>query len=356
MTRYKELLKLCQKLIVKSVGKGIDRVGKHYCGPAWPYIKKVFTPVVDKLKQEYPDLFDNPQEAEKAAGALVTDTELQQLIAVGFENLTEGHNEILAALTRQDELINDISITMDEGFKISGDKQDEILQYLVTSFRAMQSRFDALESSRASAQVAPDKYANITVPEIISRSNRLQSDAMRWLVAGDNKTAEERLGEARELLTVGLNSEPGNNNLLVAFGFVEKTQAQMARIQGDYDGYVEYFIQAAQYFGKALANDPEDVGALNGMVNVYISNKDYDSAIRLGKFATISAPNYGAAFWDLAIAYEKKLKAYGQDRDLIQNLIRVYDKLLVLIPNDPYTFSAKDLIHVQNRIVELRKS
>jgi tetratricopeptide (TPR) repeat protein len=355
MTRYKELLKLCQKLIIKSAGKGIDHVGNHFCGPAWPYIKKVFTPVLDKLREEYPDLFDDPKEAEKAADALLTNTELQQLIADGFDNLDQGQDEIRAILAQQNEVINDISIAVDQGFKRSGENQDEILQYLVASFKAMHSRFDALESSRPSAPVTSDKYANLPSNEIYSRIHRLQSDAMKWLVAGDNKAAEERLSKAREMLTAGLAAEPENNNLLVAFGFIEKTQAQVAQATGDLDGYVEYFGEAARYFGKALANDPTDAGALNGMGNVYISNKDYDTAIKLGRFAILGAPNYGAAYWDLAIAYEKKLKASGRDPELILQLIQVYDKLLVLMPNEPATFSAKDLIHVQNRLAELRK-
>jgi tetratricopeptide (TPR) repeat protein len=178
---------------------------------------------------------------------------------------------------------------------------------------------------------------------------------MKWLVAGDTQAVSERLTEAREMLTVGLSSEPENNKLLVAFGFIEKTQAQVARAQGDTDGYVERFGEAARYFGKALANDPTDVGALNGMVNVYISNKDYDSAIKLGRFATFGAPDYGAAFWDLAIAYEKKLMALGEDRELIEQLIQVYDRLLTLMPQEPGTFSAKDLVHVQERLAVLRK-
>lgn len=354
MLESKELIKICQKVLINATKKGIEVAGTQICGIAWPSVKKIFSPIVDKLKQKYPDLFEDPEEAKKAAEELSMNKELHKLLFVGFNNLEKGQNEILAALVRNDDNISDVRIIVNESFSQAGENHDELIKILVTKFQAMDSKLDRIHESIGSDRVKSESYSKLSITEIYTKSYSLQSDAMKWISAGKPKMASERLDEAREMLKVSLIKNPNNNLLLVAFGFIEKTQAQVAQLQGDYDKYVESFGEAAKYFGKAIGNDPTDVGALNGMVNIFIFNKDYDSAIKFGKLTTYSAPDYGAAFWDLAIAYEKKLKEADLDQDLIEQLIQVYHRLIKIMPNEPDTFTAKDMVHVQKRIAELK--
>jgi tetratricopeptide (TPR) repeat protein len=130
----------------------------------------------------------------------------------------------------------------------------------------------------------------------------------------------------------------------------------VAQLQGDHENYIVSLEKAAKCFATVLKSDPTNVGALNGMANVYVFHRDYDRAIELGTLATKSAPEYGAAFWDLAIALEGKIKDVGPQKPLVNHLKAVYRQLELLMPQQPAAFTASDLAYVRKRLRNLQST
>lgn len=342
------LLALAKKVIRKAGEIGLEEAGHYLCGPAWPYVKKVLSPVIEELEKKFPKLLLVPEEASKAAEALSKDVALQDMLQSGFAELESGQEEILAALARQNETLIGIGEAINSGFLEADEKLDD-------AFKAICSELRALKFKIADFHVAPkDEVAlELSIDEINKQATSLQWDAVKWVVAGDAKTASERLSEARVKLEAGLKRAAGHAGLLVCFGFVQKTQAQVSQLQGNHQEYVNSLAEAAKYFAEVLRNDPTNLGALNGMANIYSFDKDYDRAIQLGTLAVHSNPNYGAAAWDLAIALENKMKVIGKTPKLVEQLKSVYCHLQALMPQQPQAFTASELAYVQKRLVAL---
>jgi len=141
--------------------------------------------------------------------------------------------------------------------------------------------------------------------------------------------------------------------LLALMGYAEKNQVQISLIQGDQDTAVSALAEASKYFAQALKCNPSNVGALNGMANVYLFARDYDRSIKLGELIIQIKPDYAEAAWDLAIGMEHRLKEVGHQAALIEKLISVYQKLEVLMPK--HGFPASNLVYVQNRLAKLQQ-
>lgn len=348
------LLALAKKIIRKAGEIGLEEAGNRICGPtAWTYVKKIISPIVTELEKRYPKLLFVPEEANKAAETLLKDSDLQNMLQSSFEKLESGQDVILAALSRQNETLVQIGEVINIGFRKAGEKHDAAYDMISRDLRALKLEIAGLRD-------IPRKYipsvSDISISEIYSRANSLQWDAIKWVVARDLKTAAQRLEEARAILKNGIQREPNNTNLFVVFGYVEKTQAQIAQLNGDHEMYVSCLAEAAKYFGEVLTHDPMNVGALNGMANIYISSQDYDRAIQLGTLALHSSPRYGAAAWDLAIALEKKIDEVGPKSELIDKLKKVYRQLQELMPQQPQAFTASQLAHVQKRLKILEQT
>ncbi|UCG58531.1 MAG: hypothetical protein JSU70_03280 [Phycisphaerales bacterium] len=345
------LVELAKKVIRRAGKIGLDEAGARVCGPtAWSYMKKILSPVVGELEKKFPKLLLVPEEADKGADALSKDAALQDMLNNGFAELTSGQEEILAALARQNETLTEIGDAVNSGFLEAGEKLDAVLDAIQHGFAALKFETAGLHPA-VEAKVAP----GLSLAEICDQATAFQYDAMKWVVAGNAKTASQRLAEARALLEAGLKDAPGHADLLVSFGYVEKTQAQVAQLQRNHEEYVNSLAEAAKYFVEALKSDPKNVGALNGMANIYIFDRDYDRAIQLGTLAVHSRPDYGAAAWDLAIALESKMKITGDTAELVEQLKSVYHHLQALMPKQPAAFTASELAHVQERLAVLDK-
>ncbi len=345
------LVELAKKVIREAGKIGLEEAGSRICGPtAWRYVKRILAPVVAELEKRFPRLLLVPEEADRGAEALSADTALQAILDGGFAGLERGQDEILAALAQQDEALTKIGDAINSGFARTDERLGSALDGVRDELAAL--KLEIVGRRGASArEVVPE----LSIEEISDQAAKLQSDAMRWVVAGDAATALQRLEEARAKLETGLQQDPDHVDLLVCLGFVQKTQAQVAQLQGDYQAYVQHLADAAKCFAQGFAGDSMNVGALNGIANIYIFDKDYDRAIQIGTRLVRWRPDYGAAAWDLAIALEGKKQTTGQTPELLRQLRSVYHHLKELMPTQPQAFTASDLAHVQSRLTALDK-
>jgi tetratricopeptide (TPR) repeat protein len=352
-----DLVSLAKKVIRGAVGIGLDEAGTRICGPTvWKYAKAMLSPVVGELQRRFPKLLLVPEEAEKASEALSTDKVLQDMLNDGFTGLESGQEEILALLAKQNNTLQAIGNSIDDGFRKAGKQVDAAFNNIATRLEKLELTLEVLSAPREKGRELPQVAAGFTLRQIYDQAFAYQADAMRWVVAGEASPASQRLAEGRSLVEPALIHYPKDAQLLVPLGYIEKTQAQVAQLQGDHENYIVSLEKAAKCFATVLKSDPTNVGALNGMANVYVFHRDYDRAIELGTLATKSAPEYGAAFWDLAIALEGKIKDVGPQKPLVNHLKAVYRQLELLMPQQPAAFTASDLAYVRKRLRNLQST
>ena len=359
----KKLTSLAGDVFKQSVGVSIDIAGNTVCGPvAWPYVKRILSPVLDELKKKYPDyfpsdggdeLFSSAEQAEKIADALSNNIKLQKMLNDGFENLKSGQDEIINVLIKQGEVLEDINLTVDH-IKDTSSNSLKIIEE--------QSR----EIKEIKAILKPKIQKELSVPEIIDEVKNLHYDAERWKSNSITNTAQRRLNEARGLIADGFKQEPTNADLIALGGYIEKTQSQINRSQGNYEVAISDFEKATKYFDAALKLDQSNLSALNGMVGVYLYLHDYGRAIKLGKLVTRN-PDYGAAYWDLMTAIEGKIEQKGlmrafrnniklekEDLGLLVDLRDTYRRLEYLMPKQPLVFNTaeQDEVHRKLQVLE----
>lgn len=356
MKLSESLLAIAKKVIRGAVGVGIEEAGARICGPtAWKYIKAALSPAVDELEHRFPKMFLLPKEAEKAVKTLSSDKAFEEMISNGFISLENGQLEILAFLTQQNEIIAEIGKDVDAGFDLLDKKTDNLqvsIDFLTGKLIELTSRFDDLVPPKAAK---PTVFTHSIAPgHIYDQAFTCQADAQRYVESGDAGEASERLAEGRILVETGLQDFPDNTSLLVALGYIEKTQAQAALLQSNFEHYVYYLEKAAKCFAAALSSDPDNAGALNGMANVYFYHHDYNRAIKFGTLAIDRDPEYGAAYWDLALSLESRLKDSGPDLPTTNKLKVTYRQLEVLISKQKQVFTTDDLAYVRNRMKALQ--
>ena len=119
---FDRLLSTVKKIIVVGVEIGLDEAGSRLLGPtAWKYCKKIVSPVMDVLKEEYPSLaFDKPgdKNAQKAAqdavNFLSNDKYLQDMLWKNFNDLKEGQKEILEGINQMNDKLDLVSKDINE--------------------------------------------------------------------------------------------------------------------------------------------------------------------------------------------------------------------------------------------------
>jgi len=348
----KRLLSVAKKVIRRAAKIGLDEAGTRICGPtAWGYFKKILSPVVDELQNRFPKLFlvGEEEAAKKAADTLSKDKELQKLLYDGFSKLEKGQDEIRGALARQDKNLKAIGNSLDQGFKEAARRDATNVQVILEKLSTLELK---LKGAGAFAG-APPNLAELPVSKIYDMAWGYLKESLDWIASPDVEKASLRVSQARGLLDAGLKREPKNSNLLALMGYAEKNQVQISLIQGDQDTAVSALAEASKYFAQALKCNPSNVGALNGMANVYLFARDYDRSIKLGELIIQIKPDYAEAAWDLAIGMEHRLKEVGHQAALIEKLISVYQKLEVLMPK--HGFPASNLVYVQNRLAKLQQ-
>ena len=356
MKLSESLLLITKKVIRGAVGLGIEEAGARICGPtAWKYMKAALTPAFNELEHRFPKVFLVPEEAEKAIKTLSSEKVFEEMISNGFISLESGQQEILALLAGQNETLTVIGKNVDTGFEQLGKKADTLqtaLDYLVGKLNELNYKVEDIVTSKGVKP--PPSAPGVSPGQIYSHVFACQSDAQRWMESGDTETASKRLAEGRTLAEAGLQKFPDNASLLVALGYIEKTQAQVAQLQSNFEEYVNYLEKAAKCFANVLCSDPDNAGALNGMANVYFYHQDYDRAVKFGSMAVDRDPDYGAASWDLALALENKLIESEPDQSLTKKLKATYLHLQALMPHQPQVFTANDLVYVTDRLNALQ--
>lgn len=129
----KRILSITKKIIRKAAEIGLDQAGALIIPGAWPYFKKVISPVVDELQRRYPKmlLVDDEEalrDSEKAVEALSTDKKLQKLLEDGFSRLEQGQEEILDELDRIDGILQGIGTSVDRLSEMTEDGFNQVLK------------------------------------------------------------------------------------------------------------------------------------------------------------------------------------------------------------------------------------
>jgi hypothetical protein len=339
-------LRLAKQIVRSAAEVGLDEAGTRLCGSAWPAIKNILAPVVGELDRRFPTLMladDKPSDAEaaaKAADALESDQALQGMLAENFERLGQQNAAILALLARNDEQLTAIGAAIDRGAAQSDRQSEAILQEL-----------HRLSQQVATLQVsAPTAAPQLDLQDVFRDLYERNLAAMSQLNAGDIGAAAEELSAGRKLGEAYLQQSPGDPNVAVALGYIEKTQAELDQASRP-DQAVAALSRAAALFAQALCSPSRDIGfsALNGMANVYALSGDYDRAIDLGATVCATDPSYGPGLYDYALALDAKWRRDGDDPALLQRLAGVYRQLQPVMANPAQRFAASQLMAVMER-------
>ena len=341
-------LTITKQVIRKGAEIGLDEAGTRICGSAWPYVKNVMSPVVDQLQKRYPKLFliDDPESVaagKKAAEEISEDPKLQQMLSDGLSKLQDGQQEILHLLARNDETLQTIGKAIDRGFEQAQRTTDESSTHILAELQEIRA-----EIHTTAAPAMPP----LSLKETSRQVQAYENDALRWL-RSDPEISAERSRQARVLLNEAYKRTPNNTEIIDLFGYLEKIDAQVNFEFDNQPAAVQCLAKAAQYFTRALQQDPGDVSAMNGMSNVYHYGGDLDRALVLGRAVFQREERYGAATYDLAIYLEDLIKRDGPNSERLNELRRVYERLQKLMIEDPNLFPASDLDSVQQRLAEL---
>lgn len=108
-----KLVDIAGDVLLEAAKFGLDLAGERILGSkGWDGFKRILSPVVSRLQEEFPALRfgrdDDPQAAQaagQAAAYLENSPELQGLLSAGFMSLQEGQGEILASIDRMERLM-----------------------------------------------------------------------------------------------------------------------------------------------------------------------------------------------------------------------------------------------------------
>ena len=165
----------------------------------------------------------------------------------------------------------------------------------------------------------------------------LQLEAHAMLVANNFGLARELIEEVEEhakLATQGRDDDP---QLLAQLGYNRKELAQAYLGINRPEAASEPIQKARAHFELALALDPHDVSALNGMGSMAFIAGAYDQAIAYSTKALEHEPKYVDALYDLTRAHYSKALGLKDGLDKIQELAKVLTvyKQLADLKGDP---------------------
>jgi len=134
----KRILSVTKKIIRKAAEVGLDHAGTLILGGAWPYFKKILSPVVEDLERRYPkmllvgDALAIP-DSEKALKALTKEPRFQEMLENGFSKLKDGQGDILRELDRIDAILQEIGESIDHLSDMTEDGFKDVLKALKTA-------------------------------------------------------------------------------------------------------------------------------------------------------------------------------------------------------------------------------
>lgn len=160
-----------------------------------------------------------------------------------------------------------------------------------------------------------------------------QSMAMYDIQHGDYTSAVTKLNAAKIALDLAEQSGARPQEL---YGYIAKSMAQIAEARGDTAARERYLQEATTHFQRALAVNPNSVGAANGLGNVAHAAGDYDRAIEAYEHVIQQSPRYTAAFNDLGLAYVGKVQTDEAGRRAwLEKATAAFRKAADLAANDP---------------------
>ena len=175
-------------------------------------------------------------------------------------------------------------------------------------------------------------------------------EAIAWLQQNravddvNRRDYDAALGKLEAAHRAARQTDPLNAGAMAQRGFIAKTLAQVCEARGDQAGREQYYAEAARLFEQALKLNPEDAGAHNGLGNVRHALGDLEAAIQEYSRAIELDPTYTAAYHDLCLVYEDKMKADpGRAAEWCRKALAAWQKAYHLAPQDP-TFSADYLL------------
>jgi len=176
-TTFDKIFTVTKRIVYGIASIGLEKAGSGIMGSAWPYFKAGMGPVIDRLRDDYPDLFSSKKgsaraqaAAENAVYALETDERLRSLLVASFESLQEGQDEIiaqLAAISGQLESIDTRTMRLEE-------QGGEILRLLKKPSR---EEYGAGSSRRRSVPAQPRALPALNIRKCIERNLFLLSSA-----------------------------------------------------------------------------------------------------------------------------------------------------------------------------------
>jgi tetratricopeptide (TPR) repeat protein len=174
-----------------------------------------------------------------------------------------------------------------------------------------------------------------------------QGRAMRDIDRRDDEAAISKLAAAR---SAAQHTDPLDPQALALRGYIDKTLAQIYQARGDRDSSNRHNDEAARFFEGAVKLDPQNASAYNGLGNVQHARGELDAAIEAYQIAIRLEPAYTAAWHDLAIACEGKMKAdpAGSGK-WARKALEAWRETYRLAPDDPI-FSAEYIMQIGQRI------
>jgi tetratricopeptide (TPR) repeat protein len=180
----------------------------------------------------------------------------------------------------------------------------------------------------------------------------LHTSAMQDIGRGDLETAATKLAEAR---AAAEHTDPLDARVLNLRGYIAKTLAFVAQHRGNKADGQKYYQEAALMFEQVLRLKPDNASALLGLGNVQYLMENLDAAIAAYSRVTELLPSYTAAWHDLAIAYEYKMRVDpAHDKEWCQKALAAWRRTYHLAPEDA-VFSADYLRNIGHRISWLER-
>jgi tetratricopeptide (TPR) repeat protein len=179
-----------------------------------------------------------------------------------------------------------------------------------------------------------------------------QNRAVQDLQAGDEDAARAKLDEARAMAAY---TDPLDPQALILRGHIAKTWAEVAHGKGNRDDEQEYYQEAARFFEQVIRLNPDSAAAHNDRGTVAYALGNLDRAIDAYTQAIELAPDYTAAYHDLAEAFEAKMGAdQARSVEWAQSALEMWRQTYRLARNDPI-FTKDDVVCIDRRIRSLEE-
>ena len=170
----------------------------------------------------------------------------------------------------------------------------------------------------------------LRAPEILGQAHSPHPG--RAVEAVEAHTLLKTVPSAPAAMAEALPTEPDD----IRTGYALKDLAQMYLNQGRREDALQVVGRAKEIFENVLKQDPDNASAHNGLGNIYYLQGEYEKAVRQYQEALGRAPDYAAAYNDMALACEALMV---QDKEKSeywkQKAVEHWEKFLQLAQDNP---------------------